>query len=112
MGTIICLPERGAGVGGVSFVRLLSPIFRHLRCAHSGGKSLIWKGLVCCSPSGHHYLPSGRRIWSGGSILCRVPFIVVVVLIIGGNKLLERYEYAAIPLDNIICVPEGGAGVD
>ena len=60
LGTIICLPERGAGVGGVPFVRLSPRILRHRRCTHIRGESPIWKGLVCRNPSGHHCLPFQR----------------------------------------------------
>ena len=38
LGTIICLPDRVAVVGGVSFVRLSPLILRHFRRAHSRGE--------------------------------------------------------------------------
>ena len=60
-GTIVCLPMRGSGVVGVSFVRLSPLILFHRRCAHSHGESPIWKGLVCCITSRHHYLPFRRE---------------------------------------------------
>ena len=57
LGTIICIPERGADVSEVSFVRLLTNILRFCFCALSCGESPIYKGLVCHSPSGHYHLP-------------------------------------------------------
>ena len=73
--TIICLPERGSGMGGVSFVRLSPLIFCHFRREHSCGELPIWKGLVCHNPSEHHYLPPDRRSCRGWSVLYRVYFV-------------------------------------
>ena len=61
LGTIICLTARGAGVVGVSRLRLLPLILWSFRRAHSCGESPIWKVLVCRNPSGHHYLPFQRE---------------------------------------------------
>ena len=75
MGNIICLPARGAGVCGVSFVRLSPIIPRRICCAHSCGESPIWKGLVCRNLSGNHYLPPDRGSERGCSVLYRVSFV-------------------------------------
>ena len=75
LGTIICLPERGEGVGGVSFVRLSPLICCHFCHAHSRGELLIWKGLVCRNPSGHYYLPTRGRSGHGWIVICRVSFV-------------------------------------
>ena len=56
LGTIICLPERGAGVGGLSFVQLSPLILCHRRRDHSRGELPICKRLVCPNTYGHHYL--------------------------------------------------------
>ena len=74
-GNIICIPVRGSGVGGVSFVQLSPLIYCHRCSAHSRGKSPICKGLVCRNPSGHHYLPPGGRGRRGWSVLFRVSFV-------------------------------------
>ena len=56
LGAIICLPERGASVGGVSSVQLSLLILLHPRCDHSRGESPILKVWVCRKPFGRHYL--------------------------------------------------------
>ena len=61
LGTTICLPYRGAGVVGVSFVRILPLTIFYLRRAHSHGELHIWKGLICRNLSGYHYLPLRRE---------------------------------------------------
>ena len=42
LGTIICLPERGAAMVGVSFVQISPLILRHPHHSHSRGESPIW----------------------------------------------------------------------
>ena len=107
--SIIYLFLKGAGVGGVSFVRPLPLISCHRSCAHSRGKSPIWKGLICFNPSGKNYLPPGRRSGCMWSVPYRVSFVRLNHLFSNFRRHCCAHSCWASPLGKVCvgCNPSG-----
>ena len=70
LGTFICLPAGGVGVGGVSFAWFYCPIFRCPCCAHSTWESPFGKVWVGCNLSRHYHLPPSGISGRVCSVLC------------------------------------------